>query len=261
MFLIPLFTETASFADVIFPATAQPEKSGTYTNSNRQIQIAKQIRTPPGNARQDWELITEIAKRCGHNWKYKEVKDVFNEMSIFMNSLNNITWERLEKEDSVCYPSKNINQPGDEVIFSEGFPTKNGLAKIVPVSLSEPNELPDSKYPLILTTGRLLEHWHTGAMTRRSYDLNIQEPEATVSMNPEDMKKLSLIRGEMVKVQTRRGSINLILREDRNISMGMLFIPFCYFEAPANFLTDSNLDPFGKIPEFKFSAANVVSLK
>ena len=255
------FTETASFADVIFPATAQPEKSGTYTNSNRQIQIAKQIRTPPGNARQDWELITEIAKRCGHNWKYKEVKDVFNEMSIFMNSLNNISWERLEKEDAVCYPSQNINQPGDEVIFSEGFPTKSGLAKIVPVSLSEPNELPDSKYPLILTTGRLLEHWHTGAMTRRSYDLNIQEPEATVSMNPEDIKKLSLIRGEMVRVETRRGSISLILREDRNISMGILFIPFCYLEAPANFLTDSSLDPFGKIPEFKFSAAKVVSLK
>ena len=115
------FTETASFADVIFPATAQPEKSGTYTNSNRQIQIAKQIRTPPGNARQDWELITEIAKRCGYDWKYKEVKDVFNEMSIFMNSLNNITWERLEKEDAVCYPSKNINQPGDEVIFTDGI--------------------------------------------------------------------------------------------------------------------------------------------
>ena len=181
-------------------------------------------------------------------------------MSIFMDSLKNITWERLEKEGAVCYPSKNKNQPGEQVIFSKGFPTKSGRAKIVPVSLSEPNELPDSKYPLILTTGRLLEHWHTGTMTRQSHDLNAQEPQATVSMNPEDIKKFSLVRGEMVKVETRRGSINLILREDRNISIGILFIPFCYLEAPANFLTDSNLDPFGKIPEFKFSAANIVSI-
>ncbi len=253
------FTETASFADVILPATAKPEKTGTYTNSNRQIQMAKQIRKPPGKARQDWELIIEIAKRSGFNWEYNEVKDVFNEMSIFMDSLRNITWDRLENEGSVTYPSKSTQNPGDEIIFSEGFPTKNGLAKIVPVSLSDPNELPDSEYPLILTTGRLLEHWHTGSMTRRSYDLNLQEPQATVSMNPRDIKDFSLKRGQRVKVQTRRGSINLTLREDRNITSGILFIPFCYLEAPANFLTDSNLDPFGKIPEFKFSAANIVS--
>ena len=252
------FTETASFADVIFPATAQPEKTGTYTNSNRQIQLANQIRKPPGEARQDWELIKEIAKRAGFNWPYKEVKDVYKEMSIFMESLQNITWERLENEGAVCYPSKNIDKPGDEVIFSDGFPTNNGLAKIVPVKFSYPNEMPDHKFPMILTTGRLLEHWHTGSMTRKSGDLNIQEPEATVSMNPDDIKKLSLKRGEKVKVETRRGFIKLKLREDRKITKGVIFIPFCYIEAPANFLTDSNLDPFGKIPEFKFSAANVV---
>ena len=174
-----------------------------------------------------------------------------------MPSLNNISWHRLEKEGAVCYPADDISSPGNEILFAEGFPTADGRAKIVPTDLVPPDEKPDEKFPLILTTGRLLEHWHTGAMTRRSTMLEAQEPIPTVSMHPKDIEKYGFKRGEFVIVETRRGEIEILLREDRDVSIGMLFIPFCFTEAPANILTNPHLDPVGKIPEFKFSAANI----
>ena len=250
-------TETAWFADVIFPASAQPEKAGTYTNSNRQVQIAFPVRQPPGDSRQDWRLIVDLANRCGLNWTYGAVSEIYNEMASTMSSLNNISWSRLEKEGAVCYPADDISSPGTEILFAEGFPTSDGRAKIVPADLLPPDEKPDEKFPLILTTGRLLEHWHTGAMTRRSRMLEAQEPVPTVAMNPKDIEKYGLKRGELIIVETRRGQIKILLREDRDVSIGMLFIPFCFSEAPANFLTNPQLDPIGKIPEFKFSAANI----
>ena len=250
-------TETAWFADVIFPASAQPEKAGTYTNSNRQVQIAFPARKTPGESRQDWRLIVDLANRCGLSWDYGSVSEVYEEMSSTMPSLNNISWHRLEKEGAVCYPADDVSSPGNEILFAEGFPTSDGRAKIVPADLVPPDDVPDVKFPMILTTGRLLEHWHTGAMTRRSKMLEAQEPTPTVSMHPKDIKKYGFKRGDLVLVETRRGKIKILLREDRDVSLGMLFIPFCFTEAPANFLTNPQLDPFGKIPEFKFSAANI----
>ena len=170
---------------------------------------------------------------------------------------NNISWERLEKEGAVCYPVDDETSFGNEILFSEGFPTSNGKAKIVPADLMPPDEKPNKKFPFILTTGRLLEHWHTGAMTRRSAMLEAQEPTPTVSMNPKDIRKLGLKRGEKVLVETQRGIIEILLREDRDVSKGMLFIPFCFTESPANKLTNPHLDPFGKIPEFKYAAARI----
>ena len=251
------FTETAWFADVILPASAQPEKAGTYTNSNRQVQIGLPARTPPGDARQDWELIVELAQRCRLDWNYGDVSDVFAEMASVMPSFDNITWERLLKEEAVTYPVKGTNQPGEEVIFYSGFPTESGRARIVPADLLPPDELPDEQYPLVLTTGRMLEHWHTGAMTRRATMLDAQEPEAVVSMHPRDIGEQGFKRGQKVTVETRRGAITLTLRADRDVTPGMLFMPFCFGEAPANVLTNPQLDPFGKIPEFKFSAAKI----
>ncbi|MEM9734505.1 MAG: formate dehydrogenase subunit alpha [Pseudomonadota bacterium] len=250
-------TETAWFADVILPASAQPEKPGTFTNSNRQVQLGMPVRNPPGEARQDWELIMEMAQRSGLDWDYKQIGEVYTEMASHMPSLDNITWKRLIKEGVVCYPVKSEEGPGEEIIFYNGFPTETGRAKLVPTDLVPPDELPDEEFPMVLTTGRMLEHWHTGAMTRRATHLEAQESEAVVSMHPKDIGRMGLQRGEQVKVETRRGEITLTLRADRDVTQGMLFIPFCFVEAPANFLTNPQLDPFGKIPEFKYSAARI----
>jgi len=250
-------TETAWYADVILPATAQAEKTGTYTNSNRQVQMGRPVREAPGEARQDWKLIVELANRCGADWNYTGIDEVYTEMASMMRSLDGITWDQVESEGAVCYPVNDKTGQSEEIIFYDGFPTENGRAKIVPTDLLPPDELPDNDFPMVLTTGRMLEHWHTGAMTRRSAMLNAQEPEPVVSMHPKDIGNQGLKRGQKVTVETRRGAVDLTLRADRDVTQGMLFIPFCYVEAPANMLTNPQLDPFGKIPEFKFSAARV----
>lgn len=250
-------TETAWHADVILPASAHAEKWGTFTNTNRQVQIARPVVPPPGEARQDWELIQEIARRIGLDWSYGDVGAVFTEMASVMPSLKNITWERLLREDAVTYPCDAPDQPGHEIIFSQSFPTSSGRAKIVPAELRAPDEMPDDEYPMVLTTGRMLEHWHTGSMTRRATTLDHLEPEAIVGLHPGEMERLGLAAGDMVKVSTRRGAITLKVRADRDVAEGMIFIPFAFAEAPANMLTNPQLDPMGKIPEFKFCAARI----
>ncbi|MEM6665118.1 MAG: formate dehydrogenase subunit alpha [Pseudomonadota bacterium] len=248
-------TETAFHADVVLPASAHAEKDGTFTNTNRQVQIARAAVPLPGNARQDWWIIQEIARRIGLDWTYEHPRDVFAEMSNVMPSLNNITWERLERDGFVTYPCDGPEEPGNDIVFSEAFSTASGRGRIVPADIVPPDELPDQEFPLVLTTGRLLEHWHTGAMTRRAGVLDAIEPEPVVSVNRFDIQKYGLVPGEWIGVETRRGTITLKVREDREVSEGLIFIPFCFAEAAANFLTNPQLDPFGKIPEFKFAAA------
>jgi formate dehydrogenase major subunit len=254
-------TETAWHADVVLPASAHAEKWGTFTNTNREVQIGRPVGPPPGEARQDWELIQELANRLGLEWTYSHPKDVFTEMTEVMPSLNNITWDRLVREDVVTYPCDGPDVPGNEILFAEGFPTADGRAKIVPAKLVPPDELPDDDYPLVLTTGRMLEHWHTGAMTRRATVLDNLEPEAVASLHPKQLRMMGLEPGDMVKVATRRGEIALNVRSDRDVPEGMVFIPFCFNEAAANMLTNPQLDPFGKIPEFKFCAAKVEKIE
>jgi formate dehydrogenase major subunit len=198
-----------------------------------------------------------MARGIGLNWNYKHPSEVFNEMAKCMPSLNNITWERVDKEDSVTYPCDAPDKPGNEIIFGDRFPTRSGRAKIVPVDVAPPAELPDRNYPFVLTTGRMLEHWHTGSMTRRATNLDSLEPEAIAGMNPKDLQRLGISPGEMIRVSTRRGDIILKARGDREVAVGMVFIPFCFAEASANMLTNPQLDPMGKIPEFKFCAAKV----
>jgi len=250
-------TETAWHADVVFPASAHAEKWGTFSNTNRQVQMCRPVMDPPDGARQDWELIQELAQRIGLDWKYSHPSEVFDEMTKVMPSLNNITWERLDREDVVTYPCDAPDQPGNEIIFAQGFPTESGRAKIVPTELVPPDELPDDEYPMVLTTGRMLEHWHTGAMTRRASNLDDLEPEAVVGLNRRDIENLGVQPGSFVNVSTRRGEITLKVRQDRDVPEGMAFIPFCFAEAAANVLTNPQLDPFGKIPEFKFCAARI----
>ena len=250
-------TETAWFADVVLPASAHAEKRGTFTNTNRQIQMGRPALDLPGEARQDWELIVELANRIGLGWKYGQVSDVYAEMSAAMPSLSNISWERIEREESVIYPAKTPDEPGDEIVFTNGFPTADGRGRIVPADLLPPDELPDHEFPMVLTTGRLLEHWHTGAMTRRAEVLDAIEPQGIAAMNPREIEKHGFRHGDRITVETRRGRVEAVLRADWEVADGMIFMPFCFAESPANMLTNPKLDPFGKIPEFKYCAARV----
>ena len=250
-------TETAFHADVILPASAFAEKSGTFTSTDRRIQMAREVVPPPGDARQDLWIINEIGKRMGLDWTYTGPADVFREMAEVMRSLKNITWERLEREGAVTYPADGIDQPGNDIIFTAGFPTQSGRGKIVPADIVPPDELPDTDYPMVLSTGRVLEHWHTGSMTRRAEVLDQIEPEAVAFMSPKDMRRMSLAPSDFIRLETRRGAVEVKVRADRDVPENMVFMPFCYAEAAANLLTNPALDPFGLIPEFKFCAARV----
>ena len=165
-------TETANYADVILPASAWPEKNGTVTNTNRQVQMGRKAIHTPGEAKEDWWITNEIGKRLGLLWSYNNPKDIYNEMALTMPSLNNISWDRLIKENSVTYPCKSPIEQGEEIVFGDKFPTESGKGKFVAASITSPNEIPDNEYYMILTTGRQLEHWHTGSMTRRTNVLN-----------------------------------------------------------------------------------------
>jgi len=250
-------TETAMMADVILPASAWPEKTGTVTNTNRQVQMGRKALDVPGDTRDDMLIIIEIAKRLGLDWTYKHPSEVFAEMKLAMPSLDNITWDRLERESSVIYPCPAPDHPGEAVVFGDGFPTKTGRATLVPSKVLPPAEVPDAEYPLVLMTGRQLEHWHTGAMTRRAGVLDSLEPGPTASLNPKTLVRYGIAPGELIRVTTRRGSIELTARADLAIEEKMVFIPFAYVEAAANILTNPQLDPVGKIPEYKYCAVRI----
>tara|TARA_B100000686_G_C16773090_1_gene966520 strand:+ start:53 stop:1672 length:1620 start_codon:yes stop_codon:yes gene_type:complete len=249
-------TETAFHADVVLPASAFPEKEGTFTNTNRQIQMGRKALELPGDTRQDLWIIQEIAKRMGLDWNYLGPHEVFAEMVKCMPSLKGITWKKISEKSSITYPL-NTEGKSQEIIFQKGFPTDNGRGKFIAADLRPPDEMPDEDYPLILMTGRILEHWHTGAMTRRSNVLDAIEPEATANISPHTIKEMGLQQGHLIRVATRRGVIELKLRSDPDVPPDVVFMPFCYEEAAANLLTNPALDPFGKIPEFKYCAATV----
>ena len=249
-------TETANYADVILPASALYEKTGTVSNTNRQVQMVRPAVTPPGEAKEDWWIEVELAKRCGLDWTYTHPSEVFAEMGVNMRSLDNITWDRLTTQ-AVTYPSLSPEDPGQAVVFGDGFPRTDGRAKFTPASVIAPDDVPDADYPMILTTGRQLEHWHTGSMTRRATVLDGLEPEANCSLHPSTLRKLGVEPGGHVRLTTKRGSIVIMARMDRAVAPDMVFLPFAFVEAAANILTNPAIDPYGKIPEFKFSAVKV----
>jgi len=251
-------TETCYHADVILPATAWPEKDGTVTNTDRMVQIGRKALDAPGEAKPDLWIIQEIAGRLGCDWSYGGPADVFNEMRRAMPSIAGITWERLEAESSVTYPCEKEGDPGEPVVFTERFPTASGRAKFVPADIIPAAERPDAQFPFVLITGRQLEHWHTGAMTRRAGVLDAIEPDPTALMHPLDLDAIGAKAGDVITVESRRGIISLYARADDGSPRGSVFIPFCFYEAAANLLTNSALDPFGKIPEFKYCAVKVM---
>jgi formate dehydrogenase major subunit len=247
-------TETAYLADVILPASAFPEKSGSFTNTDRLVQMGRQALNPPGQARQDLWIIQQMAQGMGLDWDYGHVSEVFDEMRRAMPSIGGITWERLEREHAVTYPCREEGDPGEAVVFVQDFPRESGRARFVPADIIAADERPDAAYPMVLITGRQLEHWHTGSMTRRATVLDALEPDPVALVHPLDLAQLGGQPGALVTLASRRGEVALYARADESTPRGAVFVPFCYYEAAINRLTNAALDPFGKIPEFKYCA-------
>ena len=255
-------TETAWLADVILPASAWPEKTGTVTNTDRMVQLGKRALNPPGDAKPDLWILQELARRIGLQWAYQGeecgVAEIYDEMRLAMHAaIQGITWERLQRESSVTYPCLSEDDPGQLIVFDHSFPTKDGRVKLVPADIIPANERPDTNFPFVLITGRQLEHWHTGSMTRRAGVLDAIEPMATASMCGEDMAKLGIDGGDVITIRSRRGEVGIHVRRDDGTPSGAIFMPFAYYEAAANLMTNPALDPFGKIPEFKYCAVAV----
>ncbi len=255
-------TETAWLADVVLPASAWPEKMGTVTNTDRMVQLGKAAVGMPGDARADLWILQQLGKRIGLPWdypgEYHGVAAVYEEMRQAMHAaIRGISWERLERESSVTYPCLSADDPGQPIVFTEKFATADGRVKLVPADIIPANERPDTDYPFVLITGRQLEHWHTGSMTRRATVLDAIEPLATASLNGADMADLGLAPGDVLTVASRRGEVAITVRRDDGTPRGAVFIPFAYYEAAANLMTNAALDPFGKIPEFKYCAVKL----
>lgn len=255
-------TETAWLADVVLPASAWPEKTGSVSNTDRMVQLGRRALTPPGDARPDLWIVQQMAKGMGLNWSYEGAESgvaaVYEEMRQAMaGAIAGISWDRLERESSVTYPCLSAEDPGQPIVFTERFPTPTGRVTLVPADIIPADERPDADYPLVLITGRQLEHWHTGSMTRRSAVLDAIEPHATASLHGDELARLGLAPGDWAAIRSRRGAVQVRVRRDDGTPRGAVFMPFAYVEAAANLLTNAALDPFGKIPEFKYCAVAV----
>jgi len=251
------FTETASFADVILPAAAFAEKNGSFTNTDRRVQMGRQAIEAPGDAQQDWWIIQQMANRLGLFWDYTQVEDIFSEMRGAMPSIAGMDWQRLDAQQSLTYPLTNSGDIGTEVLFVDGFPSETGRGHFVPAEYVCSDELPDDHFPLVLTTGRQLEHWHTGSMTRRASVLNELQPEPVLYLNSTDIQNLGLENGCRVKLMSRRGRLEARAQCDDGVYPGSVFMAFCYHEAAVNLLTNDSLDPVSKIPGFKYNAVKI----
>ncbi|MDE2415628.1 MAG: formate dehydrogenase subunit alpha, partial [Comamonadaceae bacterium] len=255
-------TETAWLADVILPASSWPEKTGSVSNTDRMVQLGRRALSPPGDARPDLWIVQQMARGMGLDWSYEGeeagVAAVYEEMRQAMaGAIAGIGWERLARESSVTYPCLSEDDPGQPIVFTERFPTPTGRVTLVPADIIPADERPDADYPLVLITGRQLEHWHTGSMTRRSAVLDAIEPVATASLHGDELARLGLAPGDWAAIRSRRGAVQVRVRRDDGTPRGAVFMPFAYVEAAANLLTNAALDPFGKIPEFKYCAVAV----
>jgi formate dehydrogenase major subunit len=248
-------TETAEFADVVLPATSFMEKEGTYTNTDRRVQIARKAMEPPGQARTDWHVIADLAGRMGYSMVYDSVAQIFAEIAALSPSYAGISYERMERENGVLWPCPSPDHPGTSLLFEDSFP--RGLGLFHPAEWAPARELPDAEYPFILNTGRVLQHWHTGTMTRRARALDEIAPEPFVDLHPDDAAALEVDEHMPVRVRSRRGSIVVPARVNRKVDPGNVFIPFHFREAAVNLLTIDALDPTAKIPEFKFCAVAI----
>ncbi len=249
-------TETTELADVVLPAASFAEKSGTFTNTERRVLWLERVVAAPGEAREDWVILRELAKRMGYNGlNYNSVEDIIAEINALTPSYAGITYNRLINGESLQWPCPSADHPGTPVLHREKF--TRGLGLLTPIEYRPPAELPCAEYPFILSTGRILYHFHTGTMSRQSDSLNAYVNEPYVEMHNDDLKKLGVNDGDKVRVSSRRGKIELKVKANNKVEKGSVFIPFHFKEAAANVLTIDALDPIAKIPELKVAACQV----
>ena len=253
---------TGQMADVILPSVSFAEKDGTFTNSDRRVQRVRKAIEPVGESRADWRILCDLAPRLekrlgfapGAGWSYTHPAEIWEEMRRLTPEFGGITYARLEREGGVHWPCPSEDHPGSPVLFGEDFP--RGRGKFWALEYGTQSELPDAEYPFILSTGRVLYHWHGGTLSRRS-KLDDLWPEATVELHPEDAGRLGVETGDWVEVASRRGAIQLRAMVTGRSPQGLIFIPFHFVEAAANILTLDRVDPRAKIPDFKVCAVRV----
>ncbi len=248
-------TETARLADVVLPATSYAEREGTFTNTERRVQLSRKVIDPLPGAKPDWEIICDLSNRLGYPMRYGSLSEITDEIAGVTPQYGGILYQRLDRGEQLCWPCPLPDHPGTPVLHQGKF--TRGLGKFHPLDYIPPAELPDVKFPMVLTTGRVLQHFHTGTMTRKSAGLEALAPSPFVEVNPQDAERLGVKDGDRVRVSSRRGSIELAARVDAKVDVGVLFIPFHYHEAVANMLTNPALDPTAKIPEYKVCAARL----
>ncbi len=251
-------TETAQLAHVVLPGASFAEKDGTFTNTERRVQRVRKAIDPVGESKADWEILCEIARAMGYNMSYNHPSEIMDEIAFLVPSYGGIDYERIDVV-GLQWPCPTKDHPGTVYLHKGKF--SRGLGKFTVNNYIDPAEMPDEEYPFILTTGRILHHYHTGTMTRRSWALDYEYPEPYIEINPKDAKKLELSKGSKVKVTSRRGHLVVKPLITDIVSEGVVFMPFHYFEAPANILTGGHLDPKSKIPELKVSAVKIEEVK
>lgn len=251
-------TETAQIADVVLPAACFAEKDGTFTNTERRVQRVRKGVDMPGQARTDWEIIADLAACMGYEMRYRSADEIFEEITQVTPSYAGISYKRLDKEGGIQWPCPTPKHPGTPYLHKDKFVRGKGLFHAI--EFIPPAELPDKEYPLLLSTGRVLYHFHTGSMTRRDEGLNFRYPEGHMEMHPVDAMELGVAEGERVRVASRRGEIEITVQVTPRSPQGTVFIPFHFFEAAANRLTNAALDPIGKIPEYKVCAVKVAKV-
>jgi predicted molibdopterin-dependent oxidoreductase YjgC len=248
-------TETAQFADVVLPATTFAEKDGTFTNTERRIQRVREAVKPVGNSQPDWTIICRVAKKMGApNFNYLDPSQIMDEIASLTPSYGGITYERLET-CGLQWPCPTIDHPGTPILHMTRFSC--GLGKFTPLEYKPPKEEPDNDYPLILTTGRDLYHFHTGTMTRKVNGLNTIEPEGMIDINPIDARSFNIHDRDTVKVASRRGEIIIKANVTDKVPEKVVYMPFHFAESAANILTNTALDPVAKIPELKVCAVKI----
>ena len=251
-------TETAQYADVVLPAASFAEKDGTYTNTERRIQRVRKALDPPGEARQDWQILCDVAARMGYEMSYGHPGAIMDETASLTPIYGGISYDRLEGL-GLQWPCADSSHPGTPYLHKGEF--KRGKGKFHPTPYRDPAEVPDDEYPLILTTGRFLYHFHTGTMTRKSDGLEEICPGGTVEVSPEDAESMGIADGDLVNVASRRGEVTARTVVTERSPEGTVFMAFHFHEAAANLLTNDALDPIAKIPEFKVCAVKITPAK
>ncbi len=249
--------ETAQRADVVLPAAGFAEKLGTFTNTERRVQLIRPAIAPPGVSRPDWAIALDLAQRLGAAWSYDGPEAIFAEMAGLTPQYAGITYDRLER-GGIQWPCPTVDHPGTPVLHIGKFTRGKGL--FCPLEYRPPAELPDDQFPFLLSTGRILFHWHGGTMSRRSPGLEAVAPEAEAELHPDDARRLGVGDGDLLRVTSRRGCVVAAARLTRRSAPGMVFMTFHFAESATNLLTSDAVDPTAKIPEYKVCAVRVERL-